>query len=52
MDRSKTTYFHWRSKYVGASVDELKRMYAELALRPEHERPFFSISSGAVSQAL
>ncbi len=42
---SKATYFHWRSKYAGASVDELKRlreleaenaklkrMYAELAL--------------------
>ena len=42
---SKATYFHWRSKYAGASVDELKRlreleaenaklkrMYADLAL--------------------
>ena len=42
---SKATYFHWRAKYAGASVDELKRlkeleaentklkrMYAELAL--------------------
>ena len=42
---SKATYFQWRSKYAGASVDELKRlreleaenaklkrMYAELAL--------------------
>jgi putative transposase len=42
---SKGTYFQWRSKYAGASVDELerlkeleaenaklKRMYAELAL--------------------
>ena len=42
---SKATYFHWRSKYAGASVDELKRlreleaenaklkrMYAELAI--------------------
>jgi putative transposase len=42
---SKATYFPWRSKYAGASVDELKRlkeletentklkrMYAELAL--------------------
>jgi putative transposase len=42
---SKATYFHWRSKYAGASVDELKRLreleaenaklkrlYAELAL--------------------
>ena len=42
---SKATYFRWRSKYAGASVDELKRlkeleaknarlkrMYAELAL--------------------
>ena len=42
---SKATFFHWRSKYAGASVDELKRlreleaenaklkrMYAELAL--------------------
>lgn len=42
---SQATYFHWRSKYAGASVDELKRlreleaenaklkrMYAELAL--------------------
>ena len=41
----KATYFHWRAKYAGASVDELKRlkeleaentklkrMYAELAL--------------------
>ena len=23
---SKATYFHWRSKYAGASVDELKRL--------------------------
>jgi putative transposase len=42
---SKATYFQWRAKYAGASVDELKRlkeleaenarlkrMYAELAL--------------------
>jgi putative transposase len=42
---SKATYFQWRSKYAGASVDELKRlkeleaenaklkrMYADLAL--------------------
>ena len=42
---SKATYFHWRAKYAGASVEELrrlkeleaenakpKRMYAELAL--------------------
>jgi putative transposase len=42
---SKVTYFHWRAKYAGASVEELKRlkeieaenaklkrMYAELAL--------------------
>jgi putative transposase len=42
---SNATYFHWRSKYAGASVDalkrlkeleventKLKRMYAELAL--------------------
>ena len=42
---SKATYFQWRSKYAGASIDELKRlkeleaenaklkrMYAELAL--------------------
>ena len=42
---SKATYFQWRSKYAGATVDELKRlkeleaenaklkrMYAELAL--------------------
>ena len=42
---SKATYFHWRAKYAGASVDELKRlreleaenaklkrMYAEQAL--------------------
>jgi putative transposase len=42
---SKATYFHWRAKYAGTSVDELKRlreleaenaklkrMYAELAL--------------------
>jgi len=42
---SKATYFHWRAKYAGASVDELKRLkeleaentklkriYAELAL--------------------
>ncbi len=42
---SKAAYFHWRSQYAGASVDELKRlreleaenaklkrMYAELAL--------------------
>jgi putative transposase len=42
---ARRTYFHWRAKYAGASVDELKRlreleaenaklkrMYAELAL--------------------
>ena len=39
---SKATYFHWRSKYAGASLRrlreleaenaKLKRMYAELAL--------------------
>jgi putative transposase len=23
---SKATYFHWRAKYAGASVDELKRL--------------------------
>jgi len=23
---SKATYFHWRVKYAGASVDELKRL--------------------------
>jgi len=44
-DISKATYFRWRAKYAGTSVDELKRlkeleaentklkrMYAELAL--------------------
>ena len=29
---SKATYFQWRAKYAGASIAELKRMYAELAL--------------------
>jgi len=29
---SKATYFQWRAKYAGASVDELKRMYTDLAL--------------------
>ncbi len=42
---SRATYFHWRAKYAGATVDELKRlreleaentklkrMYADLAL--------------------
>ena len=29
---SAATYYHWKSKYAGAGVSELKRMYADLGL--------------------
>ena len=35
---SAATYYHWKSKYAGASVAELKRLRETKRRVPQHER--------------
>src|SRR5207302_10460174 len=44
---SKATYFHWRAKYAGASVDELKRLKELVAIAAQIQASYANVTARA-----